>query len=242
MNKCVLITGGAKGLGKAMVESFAKNSYDVVFTYNNSEKEAVELKDKLKKLYDVNIDTFKLDVTKEEDIQSLFKNITRLDCLINNAAFNCDNAWQEKSTSQFNKILSTNVTGPFLMCQKAHDLLEKTNGNIINIASTNGIDTMYSESMDYDASKAALINLTKNLASTFAPNIRVNAIAPGWINTESTIDMFDEFKNKELDKICLNRFAEPVEIANVAVFLASNSASYINGSIIRVDGGVKYGH
>ena len=112
-------------------------------------------------------------------------------------------------------------------------------GSIINISSNTGIDAYYSYSLDYDASKAGLINLTHNFASMYAPNIRVNCIAPGWINTEMNKELDKEYIKEECEHILLERFAEPKEIANVVFFLASDEASYITDTIIRVDGGLK---
>ena len=113
-------------------------------------------------------------------------------------------------------------------------------GKIINISSTNGVDSYYEFSLDYDASKAALINLTHNLANHYSPYINVNCVCPGWINTPMNQELSEEFKQKEINKILLNRFAEPEEIANLVYFLSTDEASYINDSIIKIDGGVKH--
>ena len=116
---------------------------------------------------------------------------------------------------------------------------ENKSGNIVNISSTNGIDTYYPEGLDYDASKAALISVSNNMANYLAPYVRVNVVCPGWTNTRMTNDLDNSFVEVEKEKILLGRFAEPEEIAGVVKFLISNDASYINNSIIRVDGGLK---
>ena len=242
MRKTVLITGGAKGLGKEVAKKFAKGGYDVIFTYLSSEEEAIRLKAEIEQDYGVNVTVFKLDLTNEEEVKKLFASIQSLDVLVNNAAYNNDKAIFDKSTSDFMSTLQTNLIGPFLMCKYARDLLIASKGNVINISSTNGIDTMYEESADYDASKAGLINLTMNLASAFAPNVRVNTVAPGWIETHKTLDMNPSFKSSEESKILLGRFAKAEEVAEVVYFVASEEASYVNASVIRVDGGVRYGN
>ena len=160
-----------------------------------------------------------------------------LDIIINNAAIAKDSLVDEKTKETFNEVLNTNLIGPFLVSKYGHKIMDK--GSIINISSTNAYDTYYPYSLDYDASKAGLISLTKNLAVEYAPKIRVNAVAPGWINTEMNKELDKDFKKEECKKILLERFAEPKEIAKVVFFLASDDASYINGSVIRVDGGVK---
>ena len=160
-----------------------------------------------------------------------------LDIIINNAGIADDSLVEAKTKASFMKILETNLIGPFLVCKYGRKIMDK--GCIINISSTNGIDTNYPYSLDYDASKSGLNSLTHNLAVEYAPNIRVNAIAPGWINTDMNKDLADDFKNEECQKILLNRFANPEEIASVIFFLASDKASYINSTVIRVDGGIK---
>ncbi|MBQ2409056.1 MAG: SDR family oxidoreductase [Bacilli bacterium] len=149
-----------------------------------------------------------------------------------------DTLFEDKTVENFKKTLNVNLIGTFLMSKYIGEIMyNNKKGNIINISSTNGIDTYYPMSLDYDASKAGVISLTKNLAVQYAPYVRVNTIAPGWVNTEMNKELDDEFINNENKKILLNRFGEPEEIAKVILFLASDDASYINGTVIRVDGG-----
>ena len=142
---------------------------------------------------------------------------------------------EEKTIQDFKNVINVNLTGTFMLSKYIKEVMNK--GSILNIASTNGIDTYYPESIDYDASKAGVISLTHNFAKCYAPNIRVNALALGWVNTDMNKDMYEDFKSKEESKILLGRFADPDEIANVIYFVSSDEASYINNSIIRVDGG-----
>ena len=168
----------------------------------------------------------------------LFRSINKfnhIDILVNNAGIAIDTIFEDKTKEMFKKTLEINLIGTFLVSKKASKYMN--NGSIINISSTNGIDTYYPYSMDYDASKAGVISLTKNLAVELAPNIRVNTVAPGWINTEMNKELSNEFKEKAIKKILLNRFGKPEEVAKVVYFLSTENASYINGSIIRVDGG-----
>ena len=116
-------------------------------------------------------------------------------------------------------------------------MVKQKSGAIINISSTNGIDTYYPSSVDYDASKSGLISLTYDSAVEFAPYVRVNCIAPGWVNTEMNKELDEEFVKEETERILVKRFGEPEEIAKVVYFLASDDASFINSSVIKVDGG-----
>ena len=240
----VLVTGSSRGLGKAIVLEYAKNGNDVIINYNNSEKEAFELKNYVESNYHVKALVVKCDISKEEEIDSMieeiYKEFGHLDILINNASIALDQDFELKTKNDFMKTLEVNLVGTYLLSKKIGlKMLERKTGNIINISSTNGIDTTYPESIDYDASKAGVISLNHNLANYFAPYIRVNTICPGWINTDMNKDLEKNFIEKEISKILLNRFAEPEEIANLAYFLGTDKASYINDSIIRIDGGVK---
>ena len=244
MDKIVLITGASKGIGRSTAIEFAKNGYNIILNYNNSIDEAKELKILLEEKYKIECLDIKADITIEEEIDNMInkaiEKFNHIDVLVNNAAIAIDTTFEDKTKENFQKILDTNLIGTFLVSKKvAKYMKEKEKGCIINISSTNGIDTYYPYGLDYDASKAGVISLTKNLAVELAPKIRVNTIAPGWVNTEMSKDLSEEFRKEECNKILLNRFAEDYEIAKVIYFLSTEDASYINGSIIRVDGGQK---
>ena len=244
MDKIVLITGASKGIGRSTAIEFAKNGYNIILNYNNSIDEAKELKILLEEKYKIECLAIKADITIEEEIDNMIneaiERFNHIDVLVNNAAIAIDTTFEDKTKENFQKILDTNLIGTFLVSKKvAKYMKEKEKGCIINISSTNGIDTYYPYGLDYDASKAGVISLTKNLAVELAPKIRVNTIAPGWVNTEMSKDLSEEFRKEECNKILLNRFAEDYEIAKVIYFLSTEDASYINGSIIRVDGGQK---
>ena len=238
MNKVVLVTGSSKGIGKAAILKYAKEGYDVVINYNSDLEGALEV-EKQAKEYGVNTLVIKCDISNEEEVKEMINKIKdtfgRLDVLVNNAGIAIDTTFEDKTVENFRKTLNVNLIGTFIVSKYAAKIMD--NGVIMNISSTNGIDTTYPESLDYDASKAGVISLTHNLAEQFAPNIRVNAICPGWVNTEMNKELDSEFVAGETAKIKLGRFAEPEEVAE-AIYNISIS-SYINDTIIRVDGGEK---
>ena len=236
LKRIVLVTGASRGLGASIADIFLENGDIVYVNYNHSKEEALNLCNKYNDAIPI-----KCDVSNELEIKEMIEKIKgkqgRLDIIVNNAGIAKDSLVEDKTLESFNEVLKTNLIGPFLVCKYGRKIMDK--GCIINISSTNGIDTYYPYSLDYDASKAGLISLTHNLAREYAPNIRVNAVAPGWINTDMNKELDEEYIKEECESILLNRFAEPEEIAKVVFFLASDDASYINGSIIRVDGGLK---
>lgn len=242
MEKTVLVTGGSRGIGEAIVIEFAKKGYNVVINYLSSDDKANSLKKEVEDKYGVKVLTIKADVSIEEEVKNMVEEVIRefghIDCLVNNAGIAIDTVFEDKTKENFMKILNTNLIGPFLVSKEVGKyMLEAKKGSIINISSTNGIDTIYPEGLDYDASKAGLISLTKNLAIQYAPYIRVNSVAPGWTLTDMSKDLDSDYIKEECESILLNRFAEASEIAKVVVFLASEDASYINSEVIRVDGG-----
>lgn len=243
--KTVLVTGSSNGIGKETIIKFAKNNYNVVITYNSDNTSAYELEKEIKEKYNVDTLVVKCDISKELEIKEMIEKVINkfvtIDVLVNNAGIAIDTTFEDKNKDNFMKILEVNLVGTFLVSKYvSKHMLENKCGNIINVASTNGIDSHYVESLDYDASKSGVISLTHNLANYLAPNIRVNCVCPGWINTKMNACLSDGFKKKEIDKILLNRFANPEEIANVIYFLATEEASYINDSVLKIDGGVKH--
>lgn len=243
-NKVVLITGASRGIGAEAAKVFASNNYNVIINYNNSSDVALKLKEEIENKYHVTVLCIKCDVSKELEVKSMVEKTIdtfgHIDVLVNNAGIAIDTTFEDKTVENFRKILDTNLVSTFIVSKCVGKyMLENKSGVIINVASTNGIDTIYPESLDYDASKAGVISLTKNLALQYAPYIRVNAVAPGWVNTDMNKELDQTFIEKEDEKILLNRFAQPEEIAKVIYFLATPDASYINSEVIRIDGGFK---
>ena len=230
--KKVLITGATSGIGYATLKDLVKK-YEVIFTYCHNETKALEIADKY------HIKGYYLDLGDKESIEKLADNIQDIDILINNAAIALDNSFDDKTYNEFSKVVSVNLTGTYYLTKLLSKKINK-GGNILFVSSTNGIDTPYIESIDYDASKAGVISLMHNFASVLAP-IRVNAIAPGWVDTEMNISLSPDFRKQEENKILLKRFANPEEISKVIEFIISADASYINDTVIRVDGGVNNG-
>ena len=240
--KVVLITGSSRGIGRSTAIKYAKNNYNVVINYNNSYDKARELGDYLVSTYGIEVMIVKADVSNEVEVKDMVDKVISkfgdIDVLVNNASIAIDSDFTCKDSNSFNEILNTNLVGTFLVSKEVSKYMkDNRSGVIINVSSTNGIDSMYVESLEYDASKAGVISLTHNLAEYLKPYVRVNCVCPGWVNTDMNKDLDNAYIEEENKRIMLNRFAEPEEIANVIYFLATDEASYINNSIIKVDGG-----
>ena len=243
MSKAVaLVTGSNRGIGASCIEEFARKGVNVIINYCHHEKEAKDLERHIRENYNVDVLTIKCDISKEEEVEKMINTITDhfggIDILVNNASVSRDSLLLDKNIKEFKRVLDVNLIGTYLCSKYAGKvMLNQKRGKIINISSTNAIDTYYPESCDYDASKAGVISLTHNFAREFAPFINVNCVCPGWVKTPMNKDLSLEQVAKEKKKILLNRFANPEEIAKMVVFLSSSNADYVNDSIIRIDGG-----
>ena len=241
-NKVVVVTGSSRGIGRSIAIAYAKLGANIVINYHRNETDA-EITKLAIESYGVKCIVVKADISKEIDVIKLkdatIETFGKIDILVNNAGLVYDLPFEERTVSHWTKTLNTNLVSVFLTTKHFAPYLTKSEmPSILNITSTNGINTLYPTSMDYDASKAGIISLTKNLAMQFAPHINVNAIAPGWVETSMNAGLSDEFIKSETSKILKKRFATPEEIANVETFLTSSNARYINAQIISVDGGI----
>ena len=240
MKKVAFITGGARGIGKAISERFAKEGYNLIINYKENDIRAKEIKKQLEEKFEIEVMIIKTDLSKEESINNMideiYKKYSKIDVLVNNAGVVIDKEFTERSVDDWKETLSVNLIAPFVLTKLiGKKMYKEKSGVIINISSTNGLNTYYPLSVDYDASKSGLISLTYDSAVEFAPYVRVNCIAPGWVNTEMNKDLEENFKKEESERILVKRFGEPGEIANVVYFLASKEAIFINSELIKVD-------
>ncbi len=240
-DKVVLVTGAARGIGRATALAFAQQGAllvinDLFQRSEELEKTKVDIGE-----FGVRVEALIADVREEVDVRKLVKTAIdifgKVDVLVNNAGIVYDLDWHSKTKQQWRDTLDTNLIGPYLLIREAREALLSSKGTVINITSTNAYKSMNPFSLDYDASKAGLITLTHNIAAALAPDVRVNGIAPGWVNTDMNQDLSEEIVDEETKKIFMGRFADSGEIASVAVFLASDQARYINGATLTVDGG-----
>ncbi len=223
----VLVTGGARGLGLAISLYYLKMRHSVVVNYNNSSEMAL----KLKREYGDRVSIVKADVSNEDDVKRMFDALGKLDVVVNNAGIAKDSDPMEKSTEEFLEVIKANLLGTFLVSKYAVNHVDK--GCIVNISSTNALDTYYPESMDYDASKAGVISLTHNFSLYLKDrDIRVNVVCPDWIDTDMNLEMDEEYKKS------LGVFLKPEEVAKVVYDVSIDES--INDAVIRVgDNSVK---
>ena len=241
MNKTAVITGASRGIGRATAIEFARNGYNVLANYNNSEKEASEL-EKMLTEEGYSIKVFKADVSKSSEadamIEYCLKEFGGLDVLVNNAGISQDKLFTDITDEDWERMMSVNVTSVFNCSRKAlqHMIWEKS-GSIINITSMWG-ETGGSCEVHYSASKAAIIGMTKALAKEVGPsNIRVNAVSPGVIMTDMCAYYGEETLNELKEETPLMKLGKPEDIAETVYFLAEKG-NFITGQVIGVNGGM----
>ena len=243
MTKNVLVTGSSRGIGAAIVRELAAYGYNVIINYHHSREQAYALAEQIQTSHAVRCMVIQADVSREEEVDAMVHDVEEelggVDILINNAGIDLSNLFQLKTADEFRRTMDVNVVGAYNCAMRTYRHMKEQNyGRIINISSTNGINTYYPMSIDYDASKAAMISLTHDLAVQLSPEVHVNAIAPGFIGTESELDGYDEtFLKEECEKILVKRYGKPEEMAHLVRFLISEEADFINTTVIRIDGG-----
>ena len=223
----VLVPGGARGLGLAISLYYLKMGHSVVVNYNNSSDLALKLKSE----YGDRVSIVKADVSNEDDVKRMFDALGKLDVVVNNSGIAKDSDPMEKSAEEFLEVIKVNLLGTFLVSKYAVNHVDK--GCIVNISSTNALDTYYPESMDYDASKAGVISLTHNFSLYLKDRgIRVNVVWPDWIDTDMNLGMDEEYKKS------LGVFLKPEEVAKVVYDVSIDES--VNDAVIRVgDNSVK---
>lgn len=241
-DKVAVVTGGTRGIGRAIVLKLADEGANIVINYRNSDKEAEELKAILEEK-GVKVLTVKCDISNFEDSKKIIdkckEEFGKIDILVNNAGITKDTLIMRMKEDDFDSVIDVNLKGTFNCAKHASAIMLKQKfGKIINMTSVVGITGNAGQS-NYAASKAGVIGLTKSLARELGSRgITVNAVAPGFINTDMTSVLSDKVKEEAMKNIPLKKLGNPEDIANLVGFLASDSANYITGQVINVDGGM----
>ena len=240
--KVALITGGTRGIGREIAKKFAKEGCNLVLNYVSDNTDVEKIKSEFNE-YGIDVLVLKADVSVFSDCENLVKEAIakfgKIDILVNNAGITKDTLIAMMKEDAFDKVIDVNLKGTFNVTKNVVPyMMKKRNGNIINISSVVGVVGNAGQS-NYAASKAGIIGFTKSLAKELAPrNIRVNAVAPGFINTDMTSVLSDKVKENINLQIPLKRMGKAEEVANVVSFLANDESSYITGQVINVDGGM----
>ncbi len=240
--KVALITGGSRGIGKEIALTLGKNAYHVIINYRSREDEALKVLDEVIASGGSG-SIFQSDISNYTETETMMKEIVKeyggIDLLVNNAGITKDQLMLRMTEADFSSVIDINLKGAF-NCVKhvTRSMFKKRSGCIINISSVIGLVGNVGQ-VNYAASKAGIIGMTKALAKEYAARgIRVNAVAPGFIDTEMTDVLSDGIKEAILDKIPLHTLGQPEDVANMVNFLASDQAKYITGQVIAVDGGM----
>ena len=241
-SKVAIVTGGSRGIGKAICQSFAENGCDIALTYNNSKESAENLADDLNKM-GVKAKAYKSDASSFDDSSKLVDDVIsdfgKIDVLVNNAGIKKDNLLMRMDKEDFDTVINTNLSSVFNLTKSSiRTFLKQRSGSIINISSVVGVKGNAGQS-NYSASKAGIIGFSKSIALELGSrNIRSNVIAPGFIETDMTDSLSEDVINSWKENIPLKRGGNPSDVGNACVFLASDLSSYITGQVLHVDGGM----
>ena len=242
-NKITIITGGADGIGKKIVEDFLQEGAIAYIFDINRQAAELALDDFTSKYGNKKIFFRFVDISEEDSVETAINEVIessgRVDILINNAGITADNLIMRMSLEDWNKVIKINLTGAFLCSKHAvKNMIKNRYGKIINISSIVGVRGNAGQ-VNYSSSKAGIIGLTKSLAREVAArNIQVNAIAPGYIETRMTEKLDDKIKEKLMTAIPAGRLGSPEDVAKAALFLAGSESDYITGTVLSVDGGM----
>lgn len=242
VNKIALVTGASRGIGRAIAITLAGYGATVIVNYNGSKEKADEVVEEIEKNGGKAL-AYQADVADFSAVQTMFadlvKQLGRIDILINNAGITRDNLVLKMSEEDFDQVIDTNLKGVFnCLKQAARLMLKQKQGRIVNISSISGVIGNAGQ-INYSASKAGVIGMTKSLAKELGSRgITVNAIAPGYIKTDMTAVLKEDLKERVMEAIPLRRLGEAEEIAEAAAFLVSDKAAYITGQTIQIDGGL----
>ena len=241
-SKVAIITGGSRGIGKSICETFVKNGCNVAFTYNNSKESAESLAKELSGS-GIKARAYKSDASNFDDatklVEGVLNDFGKIDILVNNAGIKKDNLLMRMEKSDFDSVINTNLSSVFNLTKASiKTFLKQRNGSIINISSVVGVKGNAGQS-NYSASKAGIIGFSKSIALELGSrNIRSNVIAPGFIETDMTDSLPEDVINSWKESIPLKRGGNPSDVGNACVFLASDMSSYITGQVLHVDGGM----
>lgn len=242
MDKCALITGATRGIGKQIAITLAKQGYNIALNYRKENKELENTKKEIEEI-GIQVIAVKGDVANFEECENFVKQVIerfgQIDVLVNNAGITKDMLLMRMKKEDFEQVIDTNLVGTFNVTKNVVPYMMKArSGRIINISSVVGISGNAGQT-NYSASKAGIIGFTKSLAKEIASrNILVNAVAPGFIETNMTDVLKDDVKQEIAKNIPLKRMGTAQDVANVVKFFASDDSSYITGQVINVDGGM----
>ncbi|NLM04400.1 MAG: 3-oxoacyl-[acyl-carrier-protein] reductase [Clostridiales bacterium] len=242
INKNAIVTGGSRGIGKAIALELAANGANVIINYSSNKEMADKAVEEIK-AFGVKAMAIQCDISNSDSVNKMIglveEEFEAIDILVNNAGITKDNLLMKMKEEEWQQVMDVNLKGTFLMTKAViRNMIRQKQGKIINISSVVGVTGNIGQT-NYSASKAGVIGFTKSLAKEVSgKGIMVNAIAPGFIETDMTEVLREDIKEKILNNIPLKKFGKPKDVANLVVFLSSDKSNYITGQVIHIDGGM----